>query len=149
MAESLREQLLTDENRPGLIADAEDVLAAEVADKRGASGVMVKAGYKTVHTVRPGFVTAVLGAMLPDFLSALQPFWDDFTAAGGGNFGSYLAGRPQEASEALLAVADERAAKSTIKPLVSLYGKMRGQASKHVIAALPRVGALVQGKMTG
>lgn len=149
MAASLRDELLTDANRPGLIADAEQVLAAEVSEKRGPSGIVVKAGFKTVSSVRPGFVKSMLNVLIPDFLDKLQPYWDDFTASGGDNFGSYLAGKQDEVANELLKVTDARAEKSTIKPLVGMYGKMRGTAAKHVAAALPRVGALVQGKMGG
>ena len=47
-------------------------------------------------------------------------------------------------SEALLAITDERAKGSGRPTIVKAYNTVRGNASKHVKAALPAVGALVQ-----
>ena len=47
-------------------------------------------------------------------------------------------------SEALLAITDERAKGSGRPTIVKAYNTVRGGAVKHVKAALPAVGALVQ-----
>ena len=47
-------------------------------------------------------------------------------------------------SEALLSITDERAAGSGRAVIVKAYRAVRGSAAKHVTAALPAVGALVQ-----
>ena len=47
-------------------------------------------------------------------------------------------------SEALLAVTDARAEMSNRATILKAYGAVRGGAAKHVVAALPNVGALVQ-----
>jgi Aldehyde ferredoxin oxidoreductase, domains 2 & 3 len=40
--------------------------------------------------------------MLPGMADQLQPFWADFTASGGSEFGDYLVKRSDEVAEALL-----------------------------------------------
>ena len=45
----------------------------------------------------------MIETLLPHLADALQPYWTDFTAAGGGMFGDYLAKHEDEVCEALLA----------------------------------------------
>jgi hypothetical protein len=83
-------------------------------------------------------------SLLPEMAVKLEPYWADFTASGGSTFGDYLAKRSDEVSEALLSITDARAAASTRPTITKAYGTVRGNAAKHVTAALPSVGALVQ-----
>jgi hypothetical protein len=47
-------------------------------------------------------------------------------------------------AEALLAVTDARAKMSERPVIIKAYGTVRGGAAKHIIAALPAVGVLVE-----
>nr|MDQ2815859.1 hypothetical protein [Actinomycetota bacterium] len=60
------------------------------------------------------------------------------------DFGDYLAERGPEVSQSLLSVTDARAAASGRPTITRAYGSVRGSAGRHVEAALPQVGALVQ-----
>ena len=82
--------------------------------------------------------------LVPKLLERLQPFWSDFHAAGGGQFGDYLAKRGDEVSEALLGVTDDMAQGSPRPAVVKAYQAVRGGAGKHIEAALPAVGVLVE-----
>jgi hypothetical protein len=53
---SLREQMGTGDKRSAVIADACQVLDAEVADKGGLSGIGINGALKIVHGIRPGLV---------------------------------------------------------------------------------------------
>ncbi|HEY0469712.1 MAG TPA: hypothetical protein VGC79_36230, partial [Polyangiaceae bacterium] len=70
---SLREQMGTGDKRSAVIADACQVLDAEVADKSGLSGIAIKGAYKIVQGVRPGFVKDTVNNLLDDFLDAVDP----------------------------------------------------------------------------
>ena len=74
----------------------------------------------------------------------LEPYWSDFGTSGGAEFGDYLAKRGDEVAEALLSVTDARAAASGRPTIIKAYRTVRGHAAKHVVAALPQVGAMVQ-----
>ncbi|GGC70794.1 hypothetical protein IEU95_13695 [Hoyosella rhizosphaerae] len=147
MAESLRETLLSDENKDEFVADARTVLDAEVKSKRGPTGMVIKGAYKTVNAVHASFVNSVIRVLLPDFLASLQPHWDDFAASGNDDFAAFLSDRGDEAANSLLEVVDRRAEGSSYRSVVKLYGQLRGQAHKHVVAAVPAVGRLIQGSM--
>ena len=143
MAATLEEILLAPDTRPQVIADCYLLLEQEIADKSGVSGTAVKLAYKTVNTFMPGHVRHMVGVMLPQMVSELEPFWADFSVSGGSEFGDYLAKRGEEVAQALLSVTDARAAASGRPTVIKAYRAVRGNAAKHVQAALPRVGDLV------
>ena len=64
--------------------------------------------------------------------------------SGAAGFGDYLVKRGDEVSEALLSVSDARARISERPVIIKAYGTVRGGAAKHIAAALPAVGALVE-----
>jgi Family of unknown function (DUF6918) len=143
MAATLEEILLAPDTRPQVIADCYLLLEQEIADKSGVSGTAVKLAYKTVNTFMPGHVRHMVGVMLPQMVRELEPFWADFSTSGGSEFGDYLAKRGEEVAQALLSVTDARAAASGRPTIIKAYHAVRGNAAKHVQAALPRVGDLV------
>ena len=143
MAATLQEILLAPQTRPQVTADCFTLIEQELADKSGVSGTAVKLAYKTVNTFMPGHVRFMVGALVPDMVARLEPFWADFTTSGGSGFGDYLVKRGDEVSQALLSVTDARAAASSRPTVIRAYGSVRGHAVKHVQAALPRVGDLV------
>ncbi|MFI5067325.1 MAG: DUF6918 family protein [Streptosporangiales bacterium] len=144
MAAKLAEILLTPDTQPKVMADCFVLIEQEISDKSGVSGTAVKLAYKTVHSFAPGYLHDRLEEMLPLIAEKLDPFWADFHASGGAEFGDYLAKRGDEVSEALLSITDAWAAISERATIIKAYRAVRGGAGKHVEAALPRVGALVQ-----
>ncbi len=141
---TLQELFLNDENFPRLVADAQALVESELANKGGISGTAVKAAYKAVTTFAPGYYHETLSGMLPDMLAQLQPYWADFGASGGADFGDYLAKRGDEVAESLLSVTDNMAQLSGRAAVVKAYQMVRGGASKNIEAALPALGAMVQ-----
>jgi hypothetical protein len=143
MTASLADVLLAPDTRPQLITDCFALIEQELADKSGASGAALRLAYKTVSSFKPGYLRKTLRDMLPQIVGKLEPYWADFTASGGSDFGGYLAKNGEEASESLLSVTDEMAAVSGRPTIVKAYRSIRGGAIRHVEAALPRVGDLV------
>ncbi|WP_433198708.1 DUF6918 family protein [Nocardia sp. CA-107356] len=144
MVAALSESLLDDAKRTAFLADAKEVLDAEVSDKGGASGLAVKGGYAAVKKISPSIVPDALESLAPKLVSQLEPFWQEYTAAGSGNFADLLVAKSDEVAEALLAVTDARADASTRPALKKVYSSMRSSAKRNVIEALPRLGDLVQ-----
>jgi len=144
MAATLQEMLLAPEIQPQVIADCEKLIDNEVGDMSGISGTAVKLAYKTVRSFAPGYLQGMVESLLPDMVAQLEPYWDGYTASGASGFGDYLAKRGDEVSEALLSVTDARAKVSERPVILKAYGAVRGSAARHVAAALPNVGSLVQ-----
>ena len=144
MAETLKARLLDSDRRGAVIDDLNALVDSEVARKSGLSGGVVKAGYAGLKKVKPGIVPEAIDRMLDEFVDQLEPFWTAFGTETGGDFGIFLAARPQEASEALLAVTDRRAARSSRAAITSIYSKLRPKAQQNVIEALPGLGAVIE-----
>jgi hypothetical protein len=144
MTLSLGQILLTPENQPHVVADCLTLIDQEVSAKSGISGAAVKLAYKTAKTFAKGYLQATVENLLPDFVAALEPYWADFAASGSSGFGDYLVKRGDEVSEALLAITDARAKMSDRPVIIRAYGTVRGGAGKHITAALPAVGAMVE-----
>jgi hypothetical protein len=144
MPPTLQETLLAPQAQPQVVADAEALIQQEVSAMSGMSGTAVKVAYKTVLKFAPGHIHYIVETLLPKMAEQLEPYWADFHAAGGTDFGDYLTKRGDEVSESLLSITDARAANSTRPTIIKAYKAVRGHAAKHVVAALPQVGALVQ-----
>jgi hypothetical protein len=144
MAATLQEILLNPDTRPQVTADCLTLIKQEVSGKSGISGTAVKLAYKTVSTFASGYLQSMVEKLLPDMIAKLEPYWADFNTSGASDFGDYLAKRGDEVSDALLSVTDARAQTSERPTILKAYRTVRGGAAKHVAAALPAVGALVQ-----
>ncbi len=144
MYATLPDILLEDGALEKVTADCQALVEQELASKSGVSATGLKVAYKAVTAFAPGYYQTTLASMVPDMMSQLQPFWADFHAAGGGQFGDYLAKRGEEVSEALLQVTDNLAKQSDRGAIIKAYGAVRGGATKHIEAALPAVGVLVE-----
>jgi hypothetical protein len=144
MAATLEQMLLAPDVQPRVVADCMALVEQELAAKSGVSGAAVKLAYKAVTAFAPGYYKETIEAMLPDMADKLQPFWADFQESGGGEFGDYLSKRSDEVGEAMLAVTDNMASVSERAVIIKAYGAVRGSAGKHIQAALPALGAMIQ-----
>jgi alkylhydroperoxidase/carboxymuconolactone decarboxylase family protein YurZ len=143
MAATLPEILLAPDVRPHVLSDSLTLIDSELADKSGISGTAIKLAYKTVSSFASGYIRDTVEKMLPEFAEQLQPYWADFTASGGAQFGDYLAKRGDEVAESLLSISDAMADRSDKPVVVKAYRAARAGAARHIQAALPRVGDLV------
>ena len=139
----LREQLGTGEKRRKLIDDACDVLDQEVADKSGLSGLAIKAAYKVVKGVRPGFIREVVDGLLDEFLDAVEPLYQEAVAAKR-PLGSGVRDNPSRVADSLLGVTDRKAEKAKSQAVKSAYEKLRPMAKKQVEGACPRLAGLLE-----
>jgi hypothetical protein len=144
MAPTLREMLLAPEIQPHVVADCQALVEQELSAKSGVSGTAVKLAYKAVNAFAPGYYQSTLEKMLPAMVDQLEPFWADFEDSGGSEFGDYLAKRGNEVSESLLVITDTMARNSERPTVVKAYKTVRGSAGKHIEAALPNLGIMVQ-----
>jgi hypothetical protein len=141
---TLQDILLTPETKPHVMNDCMTLIDQEVKSKSGISGTAVKLAYKTANAFASGYLRSMVELLAPDMIIKLEPYWADFGVSGAGDFGDYLVKHGEEVSEALLSVTDARAETSTRPTILKAYKTVRGGASKHVTAALPALGALVQ-----
>jgi hypothetical protein len=138
---TLKEILTSPGTRPQVIADCERLIEEEV-DSKGLAGLPIKAAYKIVKAIKPGFVSEVIDHMLDDFAERLDPIYQ---AALSRNepVSAYFNARTGEVAEALLSITDARAQRAKNQTLKSAYERLRSSAKKHVELAVPRISRLV------
>src|SRR4029079_3100574 len=107
-------------------------------------GGVVKTGYAAVKRVRPGIIRSAIDSMLDEFVTALEPHWAAYQSQPVPRCGAFLAGRPHEVAQSLLAVTDRRAERSSRAAVTSVYGELRPKGEQNVIEALPRLVDLVE-----
>jgi hypothetical protein len=144
MAATLDQILLAPDVQPNVVTDCMTLIDQEVSSKSGVSGAALKLAYKTAKTFAKGYLQETVRKLLPEFVAALEPYWADFIASGASGFGDYLVKRGDEVAESLLAVTDARTKTSQRATILKAYATVRGGAARHIEAALPAVGALVE-----
>ncbi len=138
----LRDVLEDDARKGAVVADCLQLISAEVGDKKGMGGMAIKAGYKTVNGIKPGFIEGVVHVLLPEFAAAVDPIVEEGQAKGV-SVADQLNAEKSRVADALLAVTDRKAETAKTKIAKSTYQRLRGTAKKHVEAAVPRLAALV------
>jgi hypothetical protein len=139
---TLKERLGEGDPRKAVVRDACEVLDLEVADKGGLGGVAIRGAYSIVKGIKPGFIAEVIDGLLDDFLDALDPIYQEGKAAGQ-PASKHVAANADRVAEKLLAITDERAQGSSRAVIRKTYDKLRPSAKKHVAAAAPRLGQML------
>lgn len=140
---SLKELLGGADKRGAIIDDSLRVLDAEVDSKGGLGGMAIKTAFKVVKGVSPGFLRQVVDHLLDDFLDALDPVYQEALAKGVAPR-AHLQSNPSRVADALLAITDRRAQNAKNATIKKAYESLRGQAKKHVEAAVPRLGEMFE-----
>jgi hypothetical protein len=140
---NLTEALVSESKKSAVEDDCIALIDAEVADKGGFTGLAIKAGYKTVQGIKPGFVRQVVTDLLPEFARALDPLYQEAKAVGQGVRSHFSANAPRVA-DALLSITDEKAKRAKSGMVKGTYEKLRSSAKKNVEAAVPRLGAMIE-----
>jgi hypothetical protein len=139
----LERVMLDDARRDAVVQDSLAIVDQEVADKGGFSGMAIKAGYKAVKGLKPGFLGNVVRDLLPEFARALEPIYQEARSAGA-PVRQHLTGNASRVADALLGITDAKAAKSTNNLVKNTYQKLRGTAKTHVESAVPRLAGLIE-----
>jgi hypothetical protein len=140
---NLTEALTGESNKSAVVEDCLALIDAEVADKGGLTGLAIKAGYKTVQGIKPGFVRGVVSDLLPDFAKALEPIYQEAKASTT-KVRDHFVGNAPRVADALLSVTDEKAKRAKSGLVKGTYDKLRSSAKKNVEAAVPRLAAMIE-----
>lgn len=125
-----------------IVADCAVLIDEEVAAKGGLSAIPLKAGYKAVKGIKPGFIAHVLDQLLPEFATKVDPIWAEGVKEGKPvDFFQKNRGR---VADALLSVTDEKAKRAKSGLVQSTYQALRGTAKRHVEEAVPRLSKVLE-----
>jgi hypothetical protein len=110
---------------------------------------LIKGAYSTIKTIKKGFVSETVDALLDDWLGRLQPHYDKWETAKSSTFADYVIARSDDVAEDLLKVTDERAAKTSHTTAKKMYGRMRDSAKRNVVEAIPDLARLLEKHLDG
>src|SRR5579884_2521664 len=108
---NLTEALTSEAKKNAVVDDCLALIDAEVADKGGLTGLAIKAGYKTVQGIKPGFVRHVVSDLLPEFAQALEPIFQE-AKNNGQPVRAHFTSNSARVADALLSITDEKAKRS-------------------------------------
>lgn len=141
---SLKDLVLSPDNRPKVIDDAVRLVDSEVASKSGLSGMAIKTGYKAVAAIKPTLIKEAVDTLLDRFVERLEPFFTEWEQKGKSpGFDNFLSGRSKQVANALLGVTDDRARGIQNGTIKKTYEMLRPQGEKNVEAAVPGLGRLL------
>lgn len=139
---SLKEAIADDAVRHEVAKECLSLVQNEVDSKGGLTGVALKTGYKAVRGIKPGFLDKVVYDLLPEFSDAVQPFVAEAVGAGR-PIEAHLSANASRVADALLAITDKKAEKSTNSVVKGAYGKLRGMAKSNVEASVPGLARII------
>lgn len=140
---TLPDILTDDSKKQKVISDCVELIEAEVGDKGGISGLAIKAGYKAVKGIKPGFVEGAVEDMLPEFARVLDPIYQDAKEQNK-PVSDFFSANASRVADALLAITDAKAQRAKNPIAKGAYEKLRGSAKKNVEAAAPRLGKMIE-----
>jgi hypothetical protein len=130
----------TPETKDRLIADILKLVDEQVAAKKGVSGLALKGAYRVVKGLGADYLPGVVGRLLPEILTALEPFWAEGAAAG--DPVAYVDSHRDRAADTLLAITDRKAAGAN-SVVRSVYQKLRASIQPDVAAAMPSLAKIL------
>lgn len=142
----VKDVLLQEEKRPIVIEDCAKLVDAEVAAKRGVTGVMIKGGYRAFKAIKPRIVTDAVDHLLDDFTGVLDGHYQRYLDGDPDRkvpFDRWAGERDMEIADGLLGVTDDIMARSDKRALKKIYNGLRKVAQRNVAEAIPAVGRLV------
>lgn len=139
---SLGEVLADPAKRKKVVDDGVVMIESEVADKSGFSGMAIKTAFAMVQKVKPGFVGGTLNHLLDDFAKKVDPFWLDCQTQKA-DPRAFFTKNGTAIADALLSITDGRA-RNASGPIRNTYDKLRPEAQKHVVSAMPRLADLLR-----
>ncbi|MBF0352464.1 MAG: hypothetical protein HQM11_15645 [SAR324 cluster bacterium] len=141
---NLVDLLLAAEKKASLVQDFVKLIDAEVEAKKGLGGMAIKTVYKLANSVNANLVPEALNNLLPEFIQALNPFYEKFKQTQEQSFTAFIQNKANEVTNALLSVTDQRAARTHHKTLKAGYEKLRSTAETQVNTALPKVAGIIE-----
>ena len=135
---SLVEVVKDSGKRAAVIVDCEKLLEAEVADKKGISGMGVKAAFKLVKKFKPGMIKLTLDDMIDEFADKVDPFWQECQASGADAV-QFFQQKKVDVANSLLGITDVRMERSPNRGIKKAYSSLRPKAVEYIGQAMPRL----------
>ena len=137
----LSDQVLSPNNKAMVVDDCCKMIDQQLAAKSGMSGIAIKTAFSALKGVKPGYIPYIVEQLLPQFLTALDPLWNEGIEKG--DPAGHLVASRSETADAMLGITDARVKNTQRQVIKGTYEKFRGCAKKHVEEAIPDLAKIV------
>ena len=137
----LSDQVLSPNNKAMVVDDCCKMIDQQLAAKSGMSGIAIKTAFSALKGVKPGYIPYIVEQLLPQFLTALDPLWNEGIEKG--DPAGHLVASRSETADAMLGITDARVKNTQRQIIKGTYEKFRGSAKKHVEEAIPDLAKIV------
>ncbi|MGD1853219.1 MAG: hypothetical protein ACFB2W_03120 [Leptolyngbyaceae cyanobacterium] len=137
----LSEKIKDKEVRASIAADCAKLIDKQVAAKGGLSGMAMKTAYGVIKGVGAGYIPGAISRLLPDACKALDPVWQEGTAAG--DPVKFLSEHRDRTADSILSVTDARIQNSSNGVVSATYKKLRKSVKNDVEAAVPDLAQII------
>ncbi|MGH8505312.1 MAG: DUF6918 family protein [Stenotrophobium sp.] len=141
--DTLTDILWVPAHKGALITGCVQLIESRIASRGGLKGMALKTGLSMLKARKPGILERATAKLLPDFIAALDPLYQQCVSGGNQNFPLFLQLHAPRATQALLTVADRRVAASDSHSTKATYAKLRGSAETEVLAGIPGLAKLI------
>lgn len=128
--------------RDAVVADCVQLIDAQLATKKGLSGMALKTAYRVVKGIGPNYLPGAIARLIPDAVAAIDPMWQKGQQTG--DPVTYLSQNQSQAADQLLSVTDRRAENSSNAAVRSSYNQLRKSIKPDVEAAIPGLSQIIQ-----
>ncbi len=144
---TLKDTLLEKLDRAVVLDDCVELVEGEVSASKGASGLVIKGGYKAFKKLKPGIVRDAMDALLEPLVDILDRHYTDFEAdkaAQAQGLVAWITQRKEAVAEDILGLGDAAVELSDKKVVKKTYKAVRKVGRKNVVAAVPAIGEMMQ-----
>jgi hypothetical protein len=140
---TLADILLTESRAQAISTECGKMIDNHVDSIKGLRGMGIRTAFSMLKAGRPEGNSGPMNRLLPDFVTALEPYYQTFLTGGGGDFGAFLTARGPEVNKALIGAIDSRVGRSTNPTLKSMYPKFRDSIESEMSGVTPKIAAII------
>lgn len=129
------------ETQTKVAEECAQVIDDQVATKKGISGLAIKAAYRALKGLGPGYIPRALKGLLPQALDAMDPMWEEGRQAG--DPVAYLSQNRSQTADVLLSVTDTKISRAKNKVVIAAYKQVRKSVKGDVEEAVPGLAQII------
>lgn len=139
----LRDRIMHGPREATVVRECAHMIESFLAGAGGMKGFTLRSALHTAQRARPDLLEQSSRRLLPEFLEALEPYYQDWDPTLESDFAAQLMRHKDAACDAILAVTDARAQRSSNRVVTSIYSRMRDGARKDVERVFPELATLI------
>lgn len=141
---ALAARLLSPAVHDGLAQDCVTLIESHIHDRSGWRGMVMRTGLGLLKSLRDDAVIRGVERLLPGFINALEPFYQQAQTENAGDFNAFLLAHSEQVSRQLVQVTDQIVTASSNRGVQAAYSPLRRFADEELQRALPNIAQVLE-----